>query len=208
MEKNIDKGQTVDLDTGEFDLSNVVIGLGWDIKKQNSGLMGRLFSQKKDDFDLDVTCFLLNPNGKVSKLGNDKLIGGDVIFFNNMRHISGSIRLNGDNRSGAGDGDDEQIIARLSEMDKEIDRLVFVVTIFEGIKKGQHFGTVNNAFIHATDANGKQMVRYQLSGNAYHNKRTMLFAEVYRYEGHWNFRAIGEGYEFDSFVHLLRNYVG
>lgn len=208
MVKNIDKGQTVDLDTGEFDLSNVVIGLGWDIKRQNQGLIGRLFSQKKDDFDLDVTCFLLNPNGKVGTLGNDKLIGGDVIFFNNMRHVSGSIRLNGDNRSGAGDGDDEQIIARLSEMDKEIDRLVFVVTIFEGIKKGQHFGTVNNAFIHATDANGKEMVRYHLSGSAYHNKRTMLFAEVYRNEGHWNFRAIGEGYEFDSFVHLLRNYVG
>ena len=222
MAINLVKGQTIDLrknDKGEeFDLSQVTIGLGWDVKQQKSGgFFGKLMGGNKEaEFDLDAVAFVLDSNGKVANMGrtvktNDGrqmgLFEGDVIFFNSQKHPSGHIWLTGDNRTGAGDGDDEQIIVKLNSLDQKYDRIVFLVTIYMGRQNGQHFGLVNNAFIRAVDARGKEIAKYTMSGDAtFNNMCGMVFAEVYRKGGDWKFRALGNPEQSDSFVDILKQY--
>ena len=221
MAINLVKGQTIDLrknDKGEsFDLSTVTIGLGWDIRKKSGGFFGKLLGGKEEEFDLDAIAFLLDSNGKVADLGktvqtNDgrslSLYQGDVIFFNSMRHPSGNIWLTGDNRTGAGDGDDEQIIVKLDSLDPKYDKILFIVSIYQGRQRNQHFGGVENAFIRAVDNKGKEIAKFNLSGEAaYNNMCSMVFAEVYRKDGSWKFRALGDPKPADSFVEILRSYV-
>jgi tellurium resistance protein TerD len=221
MAINLVKGQTIDLrknDKGEtFDLSTVTIGLGWDIrKKSGSGFLGKLLGAKEEEFDLDAIAFLLDKNGKVADLGktartndgrNLSLHQGDVIFFNSQKHPSGNIWLTGDNRTGAGEGDDEQIIVKLDNLDQKFDKILFIVTIYQGRQRNQHFGGVENAFIRAVDSKGKEIAKFNLSGDAtYNNMCSMIFAEVYRKDGTWKFRAIGDPQPTDSFVEILKNY--
>lgn len=223
MAINLVKGQTIDLrknDKGEeFDLSQVTIGLGWDIRqKKSGGFLGKLMGggSKEAEYDLDAVAFLLNSNGKVADMGrtvqtNDGrqmgLYQGDIIFFNSQKHPSGNIWLTGDNRTGAGDGDDEQIIVKLNALDPKYDRIVFLVTIYQGRQNGQHFGMVENAFIRAVDARGKEIAKYSMSGDAtYNNMCAMVFAEVYRKDGGWKFRALGNAEPSDNFVEILKQY--
>jgi len=219
MAINLVKGQTIDLrknDKGEsFDLSKVTMGLGWDVRQKNKGFLGKLFGPKEDEFDLDAIAFLLDGNDKLMNLGrtvnqNGRQIGlfeGDVIFFNSMRHPSGNIWLTGDNRTGAGDGDDEQIIVKLDALDPIYQKIVFVVSIYQGRQNNQHFSMVENAFIRAVDAKGKEITRYSLSGDASLNGMcTMVFAEAYRKDDGWKFRAIGEPHPTDSFLEVLKKY--
>jgi tellurium resistance protein TerD len=206
------KGQTVNLEKGQYDLSQVTIGLGWDVRQAPSsgGRLGRFLGggQTEAEYDLDAVAFLLGQDGKVKSTGDQRLVGGDVIFFNNLRHPSGNIWLTGDNRTGAGDGDDEQIIVRLDAMSQEYQKIVFVVQIYQGIKNGQHFGMVSNAFIRAVDAKGQEMARFDISGDAsFNNQCSMVFAEVYRRDGGWKFRAIGEPRASDSFASVLKEYL-
>jgi stress response protein SCP2 len=212
MAINLVKGQTIDLrknDKGEsFDLSSVTMGLGWDVRQKSSGFLGGLFGgNKQEEYDLDAIAFLLDANGKVANLG-EKLIGGDIVFFNALRHSSGHIWLTGDNRTGAGDGDDEQIIVKLDSLDNKFQKIVFIVAIYKGIENKQHFGMVENAFIRAVDNKGKEIVKFSLSGDSTYNSMcSMVFAEVYRKDGTWKFRAIGEPYQYDSFVEILKKYI-
>ncbi|BAU53496.1 TerD family protein [Mucilaginibacter gotjawali] len=220
MAINLVKGQTIDLrknDKGEsFDLSSVTIGLGWDVKQKNGGFLGKLFgSGEEEEYDLDAIAFLLNAEGKIANMGrtvqkgnhNISMFEGDVVYFNSMQHPSGNIWLTGDNRTGAGDGDDEQIIVKLNNLSPAYDRILFVVAIYQGKKNHQHFGMVENAFIRAVDRTGKEIARYSLSGDATFNGIcSMTFAEVYRKDGSWKFRAIGEPHSTDSFVDILQNY--
>ena len=219
MAINLVKGQTIDLrknDKGEaFDLSKVTMGLGWDVRQKNTGFLGKLFGPKEEEFDLDAIAFLLDENDKILSLGrtvnqNGRQIGlfeGDVIFFNSMRHPSGNIWLTGDNRTGAGDGDDEQIIVKLDSLDATYQKIVFVVSIYQGRQNNQHFSMVENAFIRAVDAKGKEITRYSLSGDATLNEMcTMVFAEAYHKDGGWKFRAIGEPYQTDNFLEVLKKY--
>lgn len=206
MAINLQKGQTINLEKSQYDLSMVTIGLGWDVRRRNPGLLASLLGSDEEDYDLDAVAFLLNGSDKVPVLG-ERLIGGDVIFYNNPRHGSGNIWLTGDNRTGAGEGDDEQIIVHLDALSQAYQKILFVVQIYEGQKKNQHFGMIENAFIRAVDARGHEMVRFNISGDAtYRNKRTVVFAEVYRRDGGWKFRAIGTPYDTDSFVDILRPY--
>jgi stress response protein SCP2 len=203
MAIRLQKGQTINLSKEQNDLSQVTIGLGWDVRKEKRGL----FSPKVEDYDLDAIAFLLDSDGKVADLG-DKLIGGDVVFFNSLRHPSGSIWLTGDNRTGEGDGDDEQIICLLNKIPQRYDKILFIVTIYQGIKKNQHFGMVENAFIRAVDAKGIEMFRYDLStDSSFNGKHSMIFAELYRRGGEWKFRAIGDPEDTDAFVEILKRYV-
>lgn len=213
MAINLQKGQTIDLrknDKGEsvFDLSTVTIGLGWDVKQKETGFLGKLFgSGKEEEYDLDAIAFLLDENGKVLNRGNEKLVGGDIIFFNSLKHHSGQIWLTGDNRTGAGDGDDEQIIVNLDSLDSKYQKILFVVSIYQGRQNNQHFGMVENSFIRAVDAKGKEITKYSLSGDDTLNGMcTMVFAEVYRKDAGWKFRAIGEPNQTDSFIDILRKY--
>jgi stress response protein SCP2 len=221
MAINLVKGQTIDLrknDKGEtFDLSSVTIGLGWDMKQNSSGgFLGKLFGGGQEaEYDLDAIAFLLNGDGKVANMGrayttNGRTINmyeGDVVYFNSQKHPSGHIWLTGDNRTGAGDGDDEQIIVKLDSLAPSYQRIVFLVTIYQGKKNNQHFGMVQNAFIRAVDRSGKEIARYSLSGEAAFNGMcAMTFAELYRKDDSWKFRALGEPHPTDNFVEILNKY--
>jgi tellurium resistance protein TerD len=220
MAINLQKGQTIDLrknDRGEsYDLSEVTIGLGWDVKRKQTGFLGKLFGNKEEEYDLDAIAFLLDSNGKVADLGrtvrnaSGRQVGlyeGDVIFFNSMRHPSGNIWLTGDNRTGAGDGDDEQIIVKLDSLDTKYQKIIFLVTIYQGKQNNQHFGLIENAFIRAVDSRGKEIAKFNLSGDASLNGMcAMVFAEAYRKDKEWKFRAIGEPKHTDNFIDILKTY--
>lgn len=215
MAISLKKGQGVSLKKSENDLSMVTIGLGWDIHEDKKGFLGGLFAKKTEDdeYDLDVVAFLCGQDGKVQNLGprtngQSSLADGDVVFYNYMRHGSGCVWLTGDNRTGAGDGDDEQIIVKLNDLPDQFSKVVFVVQIYQGSKRGQSFGKVNNAFIRAEDGKGKEMVRFDLSGGAsFENYRSMLFAELVRESGGWKFNAIGSPSPSDTFVEWLKQYI-
>ncbi len=129
------------------------------------------------------------------------------IFFNSLKHPSGHIWLTGDNRTGAGDGDDEQIIVKLDSLDKKYQKIIFLVTIYKGGEKNQHFGMIENAFIRAVDNKGREIAKYSLSGdNTFNGMCSMVFAEVYRKDETWKFRAIGDPHQTDSFVDILKTY--
>ncbi|HDH7849013.1 MULTISPECIES: TerD family protein [Klebsiella] len=213
MTVSLRKGQGVSLRKNEFDLSSVTIGLGWDINEEKKGLLGGLFGKKEEEYDLDVIAFLCNNEGKVTDLGNVEngkptLVNGDIVFFNSLRHKSGQIWLTGDNRTGAGDGDDEQIIAKLNSLDPKYEKIIFIVQIYNGEKLQQHFGKVQNAFIRAVDGRNVEMARFDLSGGAsFTGQRSMAFAELVREPTGWKLNAIGEPSTSDSFVSHLRNFI-
>ncbi len=213
MSVSLRKGQSVSLRKNEHDLSSVTIGLGWDINEEKKGLLGGLFGKKEPEYDLDVIAFLCNAQGKVADLGDvengrPSLVNGDIIFFNSLRHKSGHIWLTGDNRTGAGDGDDEQIIAQLNSLNPKYEKIVFIVQIYNGQELKQHFGKVQNAFIRAVDAKNVEMARFESSGGAaFDGQRSMLFAELVRESTGWKLNAIGEPSESDSFVSHLKNYL-
>ena len=222
MAINLTKGQTIDLrknDQGAtFDLSTVTIGLGWDIRKKTSGgFFASLFGGgNQDDFDLDAMAFLLDENGKIADFGktiqtnNNRSVGfveGDIIFYNAKRHTSGNIWLTGDNRTGDGNGDDEQVIVKLDSLNEKYKKIVFLATIYQGKQKNQHFSMVNNAYIRAVDAKGKEITRFSLSGDeSLNGMSTMIFAEAYRREGEWKFRALAEPKNTDLLPELLESY--
>lgn len=214
MTVSLKKGEGVSLRKAQNDLSQVTIGLGWDVAEQKRGLLGTLFGGKEpEEYDLDVIAFLCGADGKVHDLGKveggrQTLKNGDVVFFNNLRHHSGQIWLTGDNRTGAGEGDDEQIVVNLNDLPERYAKVVFVVQIYEGKAKGQSFGMVKNAFIRAVDRRGQEMVRFNLSGGAgFAQYRSLRFAELIREGEGWKFVAIGEPSETDSFVEHLTHYI-
>lgn len=207
------KGQGLTLEKSEHNLSLVTIGLGWDIAEQKKGMFGGLFGGKTAEYDLDVVAFLCDANGKVRDVGRDHtgnatLNNSDVIFFNNLKHRTGDIWLTGDNRTGAGDGDDEQIVVKLNNLSQDYHKIVFIVQIYGGAANNQHFGQVKNAFIRAVDGSGKEMVRFELSGQGqYEQQRSLLFAELVRENNSWKFKAVGQSSASDNFVEWLKSYV-
>lgn len=210
MAIKLTKGQTINLNKDEHDLSSMTIGLGWKIQQKKAGFLGGMFGGgKEEDLDLDAIAFLLDGQDKVTTLGDDKLVGGDVVFFNSLRHPTGNVYHSGDNRVG-GDGaqDDEQIVVKLNSIDSRYSKILFLVCIYQGQQKKQHFGLVESAYIRALDAKGKEIARYSLSADAsYAGNCTMVFGEVYRREGGWKFRALGEAQPSDSFIPLLKQHI-
>jgi stress response protein SCP2 len=212
MAVSLKKGQGVSLKKSEYDLSRVTIGLGWDVN-ETTGILG-FFGKKPAEYDLDVVAFLIGVNGKVNDLGaiekgHPSLKNGDIVFFNNLKHHSNQIELSGDNRTGAGEGDDEQIIANLNALPEKYLKILFVVQIYNGQQLDQNFSKVKNAYIRAVDAKGREMTRFDLSGDAsYANYRSLTFAELVREGGgNWKFNAIGIPHQGDSFVQILKSYI-
>jgi stress response protein SCP2 len=214
MAVNLRKGQGVSLKKSENDLSLVTIGLGWDVAQSEKGFFGKMFSKKEEEYDLDVVAFLCGKDGKIADLGtvteNGKptLRDGDIVFFNSLRHKSGNVWLTGDNRTGEGDGDDEEIIVRLNDLSDEYNKIVFIVQIYDATNRGQNFGSVKNAYIRAVDGKGKELLRFDLSGGeAFKLYRSLLFAELVREDGGWKFNAIGSPSETETFVDYIRSYI-
>lgn len=178
MAISLQKGQKVDLTKGNPNLSKIVVGLGWDTNKYDGGA----------DFDLDAAAFLLGSNGKVIK-------DEDFVFYNNLKHASGSVVHMGDNLTGEGEGDDEQIKVDLSKVPSNIEKISFTVTIHEADSRHQNFGQVSNAFIRIVDeTTNKEIIRYDL-GEDFSIETAVVVGELYRRGSDWKFNAIGSGFK-------------
>ena len=171
---NLQKNDILDLTKKNPGLEKVILGAGWDVASTGQ------------DFDLDIAAFLLDANNKVSR------VPADVIFFNNK--FGDGIYLEGDNRTGAGDGDDERIQIDLSKIRSDIQKIVFIVTIHEAQAKRQTFGMVDNSYVRLLDAknNEKEICRFNLKENG-STVTSVVFAELYKDGYEWYFKAIGDG---------------
>lgn len=196
MSISLQKGQKVSLSKENAGLSKVVIGLGWDEAKRSKG---GFFSAKPKPIDCDASALLLK-NGKLTRKE-------DIIYFGNLRHDSGTVQHMGDNLTGAGDGDDEQIIVDLASIPADYDRIVIVVNIYQAVQRKQHFGLIENAFIRLVDGKtNNEMCKYNLSEN-YSGMTAMIFGEVYRHNGEWKFNAIGQGTNDPGLGELAHKYM-
>ena len=198
MSISLKKGQKVSLTKESAGLSNVLVGLGWDAVESKKGFLALLFGTQAADIDCDATAILLK-DGKFC----DK---NDVVYFGNLEHKSGTVRHMGDNLTGDGEGDDEQILIDLSKVPAEYDRIVIVVNIYDCIKRKQEFGMIKNAFIRIFDGKtNREMCKYDLSED-YSGMTAMIFGEIYRHNGEWKFNAIGQGTKDTSISELCRHY--
>ena len=176
MALTLQKGGNLSLSKTDPSLTKFLVGLGWDPRATDG-----------TEFDLDASAFLLSASGKVR--GET-----DFIFYNQLKSPDGSVEHTGDNRTGAGDGDDEVIKVDLSRVPADVDRIAFTVTIHEADARKQNFGQVANSFIRVVnEVTGAEVVRYDLAEDA-STETAMIFAELYRNNGEWKFRAVGQGY--------------
>lgn len=177
MAISLQKGGNVNLSKEAPSLKTVIIGLGWDPRVTDGA-----------GFDLDGSAFLLKADGKVRS-------DSDFIFYNNLKSSDGSVTHQGDNLTGGGDGDDEQLSIELGKVPAEVDKVAFTVTIHEADARKQNFGQVAKAYIRCLDANGnKELARYDLTEDG-SVETAMIFGELYRNGADWKFRAIGQGFK-------------
>ena len=187
MSVSLTKGGNVSLTKEAPGLTNVVVGLGWDVRTTTG-----------TDFDLDASAIAVGADGKVL---SDK----HFIFFNNLTSPDGTIEHTGDNLTGEGEGDDESVKVNLAAVPAEVDRIVFPVSIHDAENRGQSFGQVRNAFIRIVNqADGKEIARYDLSEDA-STETAMVFGELYRSGSDWKFRAVGQGYS-SGLAGIARDY--
>ncbi len=178
MPINLSKGQKVDLTKGNPGLKNIMVGLGWDVNAFDTGA----------GFDLDASAFMISENGKCP---TEK----EFIFYGNLAHESESVKHMGDNLTGEGEGDDEQIQIDLSKIPAGISKVAFTVTIYDSETRRQNFGQVSNAFIRIVDeATNTELIRYDL-GEDFSIETAVVVGELYRHNGEWKFNAIGSGFQ-------------
>ena len=196
MSVNLQKGQKVELRKNNGgELRRVMVGLGWDEVQRSRGF----FAPKPQDIDCDSSAFICM-NGRLA--GAD-----DVVYFGNLTHRSGCVRHMGDNLTGAGEGDDEQIMVDLASLPSQYDKIIVVVNIYQAAQRRQHFGMIRNAFIRICDAETNQeILKYNLSEN-YNGMTAMVFGEPYRYNGTWKFNAIGQATQDNSVGDLAKRFV-
>ena len=188
MPINLSKRQKVDLTKGNPGLDSILAGLGWDTNRYDGG----------HDFDLDVSIFMTNEQGKVDTDTN-------FVFYNNPKDAAGSVVYSGDNRTGEGEGDDETVNITLSKVPADVAKISFTVTIHEAQARGQNFGQVSNAYIRIVDtAKNEELLRYDL-GEDYSIETAIVVAELYRHGGEWKFAAIGSGFQ-GGLEALCRNF--
>lgn len=189
MSLSLVKGQKINLSKEVEGLREVVVGLGWDAAKK--GLFGSTYN-----IDCDASAIVLGVN--------DSYKG--VAYYGERRIKNGCVYHHGDNLTGDGAGDDEQITVDLKNMPSDVEKVVFVVNIYSCESRKQDFGMIKNAFIRLVDSsNGKEICRYNLSEN-YSGKTAMVFAEVYKKDNEWRFNAIGQGTTDKSISEMIRKY--
>lgn len=187
MPITLTKGGNVSLTKEAPGMTKLNIGLGWDVRATSG-----------DGFDLDATVFLLKSDGKVRS-------DADMIFYNNLKTPDGSVEHTGDNKTGAGEGDDETIKVDLSSVPADIEKIAVCVSIYEGDKRNQNFGMVSHAFVRVIDqGTNAEVARYDLSEDA-STVTSMIFGELYRHNGEWKFKAIGQGFN-GGLAELTRNF--
>ena len=178
MPINLSKGQKVDLTKKNPGLKSIMVGLGWDVNAFDSGA----------DFDLDAAAFMLGANGRCP---TEK----EFIFYGNLEHTSGAVKHMGDNLTGEGEGDDEQIEVDLTAIPSNVERIAFTVTIYDAEPRRQNFGQVSNSYIRIVDtSNNSELIRYDL-GEDFSIETAVVVGEIYRHNGEWKFNAIGSGFQ-------------
>lgn len=176
MAISLTKGGNVNLSKEAPNLTNIAVGLGWNPRATDG-----------QAFDLDAIAFLVNESGKVRA-------DTDFIFFNNLKSSDGSVEHTGDNRTGEGDGDDEVIKVDLSKVPADVSKVVFCAVIYDGQARNQNFGQVANAYIRIVNTQGDaEVARYDLSEDS-STETAMIFGELYKNNGEWKFRAVGQGF--------------
>jgi len=176
MPVSLSKGGNVSLSKEAPGLTAVIVGLGWDVRTTTG-----------TDFDLDASAIVVDAGGKV-------ISDQHFVFFNNLKTPDGAVEHTGDNTTGAGEGDDEQIKVNFATIPPNADKVVFPVSIYDAVNRGQSFGQVRNAFIRVINqAGGAEIARYDLSEDA-STETAMVFGELYRNGAEWKFRAVGQGY--------------
>jgi stress response protein SCP2 len=196
MSISLQKGQKISLTKESSSLNKLMIGLGWDqIKPAKKGF----FSAKPADIDCDASVIMLQ-DGKFLNMQ-------DLIYFGNLKHSSGAVQHMGDNLTGAGDGDDEQVLVDLNKVPVSYDRLVLVVNIYSAVQRKQHFGLIENAFIRLVNhETNQEMCRYDLKEN-YNDMLSLIFGEVYRHNGEWKFNPMGQATLDPGLKELVQRYV-
>ena len=178
MPINLSKGQKVDLTKGNPGLNKIMVGLGWDVNVFDTGAA----------FDLDASVFMLGDNSKC-------ITEKEFIFYGNLEHTSGSVKHMGDNLTGEGDGDDEQVLIDLSAIPSNISKIAFTVTIYDAEIRRQNFGQVSNAFIRIVDeTTNTELIRYDLAED-FSIETAVVVGELYRHNGEWKFNAIDSGFQ-------------
>ncbi|MDR1773431.1 MAG: TerD family protein [Clostridioides sp.] len=199
MAINLQKGQKIDLKKSNPGLSKILVGLGWDpVSSGGGGFLSSLFGVGQADIDCDASVFMLNKDGKLESTK-------DLIYFGNLKSENKSVVHTGDNITGEGDGDDEELLVDLDKIPSKIENLIFTVNIYKAFERKQHFGMIKNAFIRVVDRNtNKEIVRYNLSDN-YSEKTALIVGNIKRENGSWDFKAIGDGYRFKGLNDILSN---
>lgn len=188
MSISLSKGQKIDLTKTNPGLTKVLVGLGWDTNKYDGGKA----------FDLDASIFCLNAAGKAA---SEK----DFVFYNNNQNPSGSVVHTGDNLTGEGDGDDEQVKVNLATVPPETEKIAFCITIHEAAERSQNFGQVTNAFVRIVNEDtGAELIRYDL-GEDFSVETAVVVGELYRHSGEWKFNAVGSGYK-EGLAGLCKDY--
>ena len=194
MSVNLSKGQRINLSKEVEGLSKIMVGLGWDAAKQSGGILNHLFGSTSYSIDCDASAITMGNGNKYRA----------CIYYGNLSEDN--VYHHGDNLTGDGDGDDEQITVDLAHLSSEIERIVFVVNIYNCTERKQDFGLIKNAYIRLVDeSTGKEICKYNLSDD-YAGKTAMIFAEVYKNNGEWKFNAIGQGTNDASISQLINRY--
>jgi stress response protein SCP2 len=195
MAINLTKGQRISLTKEDPSLKQIMCGLGWDVAPKSGGFFGG-----NKQFDLDSSVICLDAEKKLTDVKN-------IIYFGNLRHSSSAIAHQGDNLTGAGEGDDEIINIDLPLIPPSIVYLVFVINIYKCNERRQDFGMVNNAFVRLVNrTSNKELARYNLSGNEYQGMTAMILAEVYRHNDDWKMAAVGNGVKVATLADIAKLY--
>ncbi|HEY9770541.1 MAG TPA: TerD family protein [Coleofasciculaceae cyanobacterium] len=195
MAINLKKGQRISLTKEDPSLKQIMCGLGWDVAPKSGGFFGG-----NKQFDLDSSVICLDANKKLTDVK-------DIIYFGNLRHSSSAIAHQGDNLTGAGEGDDEVINIDLPLIPPSIAYLVFVINIYKCNQRRQDFSMVNNAFVRLVNrTTNKELARYNLSGAEYKGMTGMILAELYRHNDDWKMAAVGNGFEIATLADLAKIY--
>jgi stress response protein SCP2 len=197
MSVSLQKGQKISLTKESAGLSKVIVGLGWDEVSRKGGLFSALL--KPQAIDCDASAIMLKDGHFKEK--------ADLVYFGNLKHKTGTVQHMGDNLTGAGEGDDEQIIVDLSRVPAEYDKIVIVVNIYQAFQRNQHFGMIKNAFIRIVDGKtNREMCKFNLTDN-YSNMTAVIFGELYRHNGEWKFNAVGQGTNDAGLNELVKRYL-
>ncbi len=195
MAINLKKGQRISLTKEDPSLKQIMCGLGWDVAPKSGGFFGG-----NKQFDLDSSVLCLDADKKLRDVK-------DIVYFGNLRHSSSAIAHQGDNLTGAGEGDDEVINIDLPLVPADISYLVFAINIYKCNKRHQDFGMVENAFVRLVNrANNQELARYNLSGSEYQGMTGMILAEVYRHNGEWKMAAVGNGFKIATLADIAKIY--